>query len=88
MRKFIVEFNGEPLTRLAKGVLPEPVLSASRGAFSNIRAEAVPNDVPGHWRAEFDLTVTGDEPVELRCYLRSGDEVLSETWLFQYHPSF
>jgi len=88
VRKFIVEFKGEPLTRLAKGVLPEPVLSASRGAFSNIRAEAVPNDVPGHWRAEFDLTVTGDEPVELRCYLRSGDEVLSETWLFQYHPSF
>jgi glucans biosynthesis protein len=88
VRKFIVEFKGEPLARLAKGILPEPVLWASRGAFSNIRAEAVPNDVPGHWRAEFDLAVTGAEPVELRCYLKSRDEVLSETWLFQYHPSF
>jgi periplasmic glucans biosynthesis protein len=88
VRKFIVEFKGEPLARLPAGVLPEPVLWASRGAFSNVRAEAVPNDVPGHWRAEFDLTATGTEPVELRCYLRSRDAVLSETWLYQYHPSF
>jgi periplasmic glucans biosynthesis protein len=88
VRKFLVEFKGEPLTRLAKGVLPEPVLSASRGEFSYIRTEAVPNDVPGHWRAQFDLAVTGSEPVEMRCYLRSGGEVLTETWLYQYHPPF
>ena len=47
-----------------------------------------PITVPGHWRTQFDLAVTSADPVELRCYLRSGDEVLSETWLFQYHPSF
>jgi periplasmic glucans biosynthesis protein len=88
VRKFIVEFKGEPLTRLAKGVLPEPVLWASRGEFSYVRTEAVPNNVPGHWRAEFDLTVTGSEPVEMRCYLRRGEEVLSESWLYQYHPPF
>ena len=53
-----------------------------------MRAEPVPDDVPGHWRAEFDLSVTGAEPVEMRCFLRKGDEVLSETWLYQYHPPF
>jgi glucans biosynthesis protein len=88
LKKFMVEFKGEPLTRLAKGQIPRPILSASRGEFSNIMTEAVPNDVPGHWRTQFDLTVTGMEPVELRCYLRQGDEVLSETWLYQYHPPF
>jgi glucans biosynthesis protein len=88
VRKFLVEFKGEPLARLAKGALPEPVLWASRGEFSYVRTEAVPNDVPGHWRAEFDLTVTGSEPVEMRCYLRQGGQVLSETWLYQYHPPF
>jgi periplasmic glucans biosynthesis protein len=88
VRKFMLEFKGEPLTRLAKGVLPEPVLSASRGEFSYVRTEAVPNDVPGHWRAQFDLTATGSEPVEMRCYLRNGGEVLTETWLYQYHPPF
>jgi glucans biosynthesis protein len=61
------------------------VLSASRGSFSYVFAEAVPNDVPGHWRAQFDLTVEGNEPVEMRCFLR-GATVLTETWLYQYLP--
>jgi glucans biosynthesis protein len=86
VRKFMVEFLGGPLIELLKGVLPEPVLSASRGTFSYVYAEAVPNDVPGHWRAQFDLTVEGRDPVEMRCYLRVDDRVLTETWLYQYHP--
>ena len=67
----MVEFKGEPLTRLAKGQIPARSLGLA-GKFSNIMTEAVPNDVPGHWRTQFDLTVTGMEPVELRCYLRPG----------------
>ena len=88
VRKFMIEFKGEPLTRLAKGEIPKPVLTASRGEFANVITEAVPNDVPGHWRTQFDLTVTGPEPVEMRCFLRNNDQVLSETWLYQYHPTF
>jgi periplasmic glucans biosynthesis protein len=87
LRKFVVEFKGEPLARLPTGTIPRPVLSASRGEFANILTEAVPNDVPGHWRTQFDLSAAGPEPVEMRCYLRSGDDVLSETWLYQYHPT-
>ncbi len=86
VRKFMVEFKGGPLRDLPRGVLPEPVLTTSRGEFSYIYTEAVPNDVPGHWRAQFDLTVEGAEPVELRCYLKDGERILSETWLYQYHP--
>ena len=86
VRKFMVEFLGGPLEKLPHGVKPEAVLSASRGSFSYVFTEAVPNDVPGHWRAQFDLTVEGSEPVDIRCFLRTGDEVLSETWLYQYHP--
>jgi glucans biosynthesis protein len=86
VRKFTVEFQGEPLERLAAGDIPKPILWASRGSYSNILTEAVPNNVPGHWRTQFDLAVTGPDPVEMRCYLRHGDQVLSETWLFQYHP--
>ncbi len=48
--------------------------------------EPVPNDVPGHWRAHFDITAAGADPVEMRAYLRNGTETLSETWLYQYHP--
>jgi periplasmic glucans biosynthesis protein len=86
VRKFVLEFKGAPLSLLAKGVMPEPVLSTSRGVFSNVHTEAVPNDMPGHWRIEFDLAVQGTEPVEMRCFLRSGGTILSETWAYQYHP--
>jgi periplasmic glucans biosynthesis protein len=85
VRKFVVEFLGGPLADLPYAVKPEPVLWASRGTFSYVFTEAVPDDVPGHWRAEFDLTVTGD-PVEMRLFLRAGAKALSETWLYQYHP--
>jgi len=86
VRKFVVEFMGGPLVSLPFGVKPEPVLSASRGTFSYVFAEAVPDGVSGHWRAQFDLTVDGNDPVDLRLYLKSGNNTLSETWLFQYHP--
>lgn len=88
VRKFMVEFLGAPLTKLPSGVIPRPVLTASRGEFANLLTEAVPDNVPGHWRTQFDLSVIGTEPVEMRCYLRNGDEILSETWLYQYHPTF
>ncbi|MDX3908108.1 MAG: glucan biosynthesis protein D [Pigmentiphaga sp.] len=87
VRKFMVEFLGGPLAQLPYGVQPEPVLWASRGKFSYVYTEAVPNDVPGHWRAQFDLAVDGTDPVEMRLYLKSGERTLSETWLYQYHPA-
>jgi periplasmic glucans biosynthesis protein len=86
VRKFMVEFKGGPLENIPFGVKPEAVLSSSRGSFSYVFTEAVPNDVPGHWRAQFDLTSTGSEPIELRCFLKAGDKVLTESWLYQYWP--
>jgi glucans biosynthesis protein len=86
VRKFMIEFQGGPLAGLPFGVKPEPVLWASRGFFSYIFTEAVPDGVNGHWRAQFDLTVIGNDPVEMRLFLKNGEQILSETWLYQYHP--
>jgi glucans biosynthesis protein len=78
--------QGEALAGLPFGVKPEAVITASRGSISYVYTEALPNGVPGHWRAQFDLTASGEEPVELRLFLRHQGQALSETWLFQYHP--
>jgi glucans biosynthesis protein len=86
VRKFMVEFLGAPLAKLPFGAKPEAVLWSSRGEFSYVYTEAVPDDVPGHWRAQFDLTVQGRDPVEMRLYLKNGADTLSETWTYQYHP--
>ena len=86
VRKFVVEFLGGPLVGLPVGVKPEPILWTSRGNVADAFTEPVPDGLPGHWRAEFDLAVAGNEPVELRLFLRTGDKVLSETWFYQYLP--
>jgi glucans biosynthesis protein len=87
VRKFVVEFLGGALATLAYGVKPEMVTTASRGSFGGYRmVEAVPDDVPGHWRIEFDFTVDGTDPVEMRCFLQAGGQTVTETWMFQYHP--
>ena len=87
VRTFFVEFLGGPLTDLPYGVIPERIVSASRGSLKGYHlVEAAPDGVPGHWRAEFDLTVDGTDPVELRGYLQSGGKTLTEVWMFQYHP--
>lgn len=88
VRAFVIEFLGGPLASLPYGVRPEIVVSASRGSLQGYRiVEAVSDNVPGHWRVEFDLTVdVTPDPVELRCFLQSGGQTLTETWMFQYHP--
>jgi glucans biosynthesis protein len=35
---------------------------------------------------EFDLSVEGADPVELRAYLTAAGETITENWMFQYHP--
>lgn len=86
VRKFVVEFLGKPLEKIPFGTKPEAVLWTSRGTFSYVFTEALPNDVPGHWRAQFDLTADGSEPIEMRLFLRLNNAPLTETWLFQYNP--
>ena len=61
------------------------MLWAASGAFSYVFTEAVPDSVPGHWRASFDYTAAGPGVVEMRLFLKSGDQTLSETWSYQYH---
>ncbi|WPB57870.1 glucan biosynthesis protein D [Xylophilus sp. GOD-11R] len=85
--KFMVEFLGGNLSKLPFGVTPEAVLSAPTGKFSYVFTEAVPDGVAGHWRAQFDYTPEGNAPVDIRLYLRQGQETLSETWLFQFRPA-
>jgi periplasmic glucans biosynthesis protein len=86
VRKFMIEFLGGPLEALPSGVKPEVDLFASRGTFSYILTEAIPNDVPGHWWTQFDLTVEGADPVEMRALLKVHGKPVSETWLYQYRP--
>ncbi|HEY6926529.1 MAG TPA: glucan biosynthesis protein [Steroidobacteraceae bacterium] len=78
------EFLGGSLAKLPYGTKPEPILTSSSGTFSNVFTEAVPDSVPGHWRVSFDFTAAHPGVVEMRLFLKSGAQTLSETWLYQY----
>jgi glucans biosynthesis protein len=83
--KFVVEFTGKVLENLAKTDKLTAKISATRGTISYVFVEPVPRTK--RHRAQFDLTVTGTEPVELRLYLeKNGKQAVSETWLYQYEP--
>src|SRR5581483_4072088 len=86
VHKFVVEFLGGPLASLPSGTQAQPVLSASSGTFSDVRCEAVPDGVAGHWRALFDFTPAGAAVADIRLFLKNGSQTLSETWLYQYRP--
>ncbi|MDD3650504.1 glucan biosynthesis protein [Immundisolibacter sp.] len=83
--KFVIDFAGGPLAGLEQRFDLEAVVTASRGRIDNSHVlKVVGTD---RWRAAFDLYVddaSADNPVELRCYVRLGEKVLTETWLYQY----
>ena len=85
-RRFAVDFAGGQLASLPAGGQVEPVITASRGRVELTSAR--PLAAINGYRAIFDVVPTDDspEPIELRLYLRLGEQALSETWLYQWTP--
>ena len=86
-RKFVIDFEGGALPRLADDTTLDVRASASHGDIVNPYVRRV-TGTP-RWRAFFDWSGApppSDEPVELRCVLARGDRLLTETWLFAYFP--
>lgn len=83
--RFAVDFAGGPLPLLADDAEVEPVITASRGQIEITSAR--PLDSINGYRAMFDLVPDDSlEPIDLRLQLKLGDQVLTETWLYQYTP--
>jgi glucans biosynthesis protein len=79
--KFVIDYEGGPLTDMQQRYDVQPIVTASRGDVENKYSIKV---VGTHrWRSFFDLNAEHGEPVELRCYLRLGDQTLSETWTYE-----
>ncbi|WP_072390424.1 glucan biosynthesis protein [Hyphomicrobium sp. CS1GBMeth3] len=85
VRKFVVDFQGAVFKGLGREDGVEIVVTPTRGELSNAYCHPVVGQ-RNRWRAFFDLAATGDEPVDIRMYLRLGDRALTETWVYQYFP--
>jgi periplasmic glucans biosynthesis protein len=85
VRKFVIDYQGSVFEGLGRDDGVELVVTASRGNVSNSYNHPVV-DQHQRWRAFFDISATGAEPVDLRAFLRKGTHALSETWIYQYFP--
>lgn len=82
-RRFVVDFAGEQLKSFSDKAAIEAELSASSGKLGDVAVTR--NDETGGWRLTFVLEPAADKDVvDLRAYLKSGGEVLTETWLYQW----
>ncbi|MGE4355710.1 glucan biosynthesis protein, partial [Halothiobacillus sp.] len=58
-------------------------ITSSAGKTDNVYIDWVAGTP--RWLTQFDLFVDSDEPVELNGVLTLNGEVISETWLYQFH---
>jgi glucans biosynthesis protein len=84
VRKFVLDFGGKTLEELSSEALVEAVISTSSGKIINTVVHK--NEVTGGWRVFFELVPDGRNPAELRNFLKSKDDVLTETWSYHWEP--
>ena len=80
-RKFVVDFEGGRLPDLNRQSGVTPVVNVSEGEA--IAPVAYPIVGTGRWRLMFDLALEPGKTLDLRAFLRLGDESLTETWIEQ-----
>jgi len=83
--RFAIDFSGGVLDMIGPDAKVVPVITASRGRIEITSARPL-HEIRGR-RAMFDLVPDDSmEPIDLRVYLKLGDQPLTETWVYQYQP--
>jgi glucans biosynthesis protein len=78
--QYVVDFRGPPLDALAPGTLVLPVVTADANARL-LEQLAYPNPAGNSWRMTLRVQrLDPTRPVELRAFLQTDTQTLSETW--------
>jgi periplasmic glucans biosynthesis protein len=86
-RQFAVDFSGPVLDSLPESAPPQPVASCSPNA-AIVENQIFYNSHDHTWRVILKLEPKpgNADPVDLRCTLKKGEEVISETWTYLWSP--
>ena len=79
LKKYVVDFRGGRLAGLGRGSGVAAIVTASVGQARD--AVAYPVVGTDRWRLMFEIATPAGKEVDLRAYLRLGEEALSETWI-------
>lgn len=85
-KRFVVDFKGGSLAMIGKDSQVKPVITSSSGKIELTSARV--QSYIGGYRAMFDIVPPENDttPINLRLYLESNGQPLTETWVYQYTP--
>jgi glucans biosynthesis protein len=82
-RQIIIDFAGPKLDAIPLNSPPTAVASCSPNA-AIIANQVIRNPDAGTWRAVLEMQPKDKNPVDLRCTLQRGTNIMSETWVYQW----
>jgi len=86
-RRFVIEFTGPKLEKLPENSQCAGVVTIGEGAKLVSESVTQKNSYTGTWRVAFVVQPDGtNRPVEMRCFLRTKQNVLTETWSYLWNP--
>jgi len=86
-RQFVIDFDGPKLDAIPEDKPPAAIASCSTNAVI-VDKFVVRNVFLGSWRAYLKMQPKpgNHDPVDLRCTLQHGTNIVSETWTYQWSP--
>jgi len=86
-RQFAIDFAGPKLAALPENLPPQAIASCSANA-AIVENQVFRNAFNGTWRVMLKLEPKpgNKDPVDIRCTLQKGEEVLTETWTYLWSP--
>jgi len=79
----VIDFQGRQLETLSAETVLQGVVTVARRAA---RAAGGEEPVNAQWRLTFQVRPRGGNPVEMRAFLKKGEEALTETWSYVLEP--
>lgn len=86
MERFQIEFDSPQMQQWGAEEAIKSAVTVGDGAML-VHQTAMKNPYNGTWRAFFTIKPDGSgRPVELRCHLKRGTQVITETWTYLWQP--
>jgi len=87
VRQFAIDFGGPKLKRFSEANRPQAIASCSDNAGIPY-SQVYYNKFNDSWRVVLKLEPKADnkDPIDIRCTLQKGEEVLTETWTYHWSP--
>jgi len=83
-RQFAIDFQGGELGNLPANAVVEADLAKNSGNFTDLHVSKLPDGKT--YRASFKVEPDGNNAVDMRVFIKTGNKRLSEVWSYVWYP--